>query len=294
MKPVLRIIRSASDTRSIQASYRTPQAAASIGIPTVPAPLPLSNIEKATLAVGLSWGAGLIDVIGYLTLYHAFVAHMTGNTVSSVMHGMGHNWPEMLHRGTPIPAFFAGLLAAEVALEAAKRRGRRNIAGRALAIEALCLAAFLGFGRWILGGGPRAAAEPTTPQFVFLVALMAVAMGAQSAALRKVGALTVFTTFITGTLTKLAQDLSEYLFWLRDRTRGRVRARLGKALRVSMKQESFQSVVLLTLLYFAYAGGAVFGVYGFHRWGVTIAAAPLALVLVTIGVDLVRPISPVP
>jgi uncharacterized membrane protein YoaK (UPF0700 family) len=260
----------------------------------VQSPLPLSNKEKAILAVGLSWGAGLIDVIGYLTLYHAFVAHMTGNTVSSVMHGMGHNWREMLHRGAPIPAFFAGLLAGEVALEAAKRRRRRHVASRALAIEAICLAAFLGFGTWILGAGPKAAAEPTTPQFVFLVALIAVAMGVQSAALRKVGALTVFTTFITGTLTKLAQDLSEYLFWLRDRTRGRFRNRLGKALRLSPRQESFQSVVLLALLYLAYGGGAVFGVFGFHRWGVTIAAAPLALVLVAIGADLARPISPVP
>jgi uncharacterized membrane protein YoaK (UPF0700 family) len=260
----------------------------------VPSPLPLSNVEKAILAVGLSWGAGLIDVLGYLTLYHAFVAHMTGNTVSSVMHGMEHNWPELLHRGTPIPAFFGGLLVAEVALEAAKRRGRRNVASRALAIEALCLAAFLGFGSWMLGGGPKGAAEPTTGQFVFLAALGAVAMGVQSAAMRKVGALTIFTTFITGTLTKLAQDLSEYLFWLRDRTRGRMAKRLGKALRLSMRQESFQSVVLLTLLYVAYGGGAMFGVFGFHRWGITIAAAPLTLVLVTIAVDLVRPISPVP
>jgi uncharacterized membrane protein YoaK (UPF0700 family) len=251
-------------------------------------------VEKATLAVGLSWGAGLIDVVGYLTLYKAFVAHMTGNTVSSVMHGMEHNWPELLHRGTPIPAFFAGLLAAEVALEAAKRHGRRNVATRALAIEAFCLGAFLGFGRWILGGGAPPVTEPTTPQFVFLVALIAVAMGVQSAAMRKVGALTIFTTFITGTLTKLAEDLGKYLFWLRDRTRGRVRQRLGKALRLSMRQESFQSVVLLALLYLAYGGGALFGVFGFHRWGVIIAAAPLTLVLVTIGVDLVRPISPVP
>jgi uncharacterized membrane protein YoaK (UPF0700 family) len=260
----------------------------------VPEPLPLRQKEKAILAVGLSGGAGLVDVVGYMTLYKAFVAHMTGNTVSSVMHGMNHNWPELLHRGAPIPAFFAGLLVAEVALEAAKRRRRKHVASHALAIEALCLGAFLGLGSWILGGGPKMAAEPTTGQFVLLVSLVAVAMGAQSAALRKVGALTVFTTFMTGTLTKLAQDLSEYMFWLRDRTRGRVAQRLGPALRLSMRQESFQSVVLLALLYLAYGGGALLGVFGFHRWGINIAAAPLILVLATIGADLVRPMSPVP
>lgn len=260
----------------------------------MPDPLPLRQKEKAILAVGLSGGAGLVDVVGYMTLYKAFVAHMTGNTVSSVMHGMAHNWTELLHRGTPIPAFFAGLLAAEVALEAAKRGRRKHVASHALAIEALCLAAFLGFGWWILGGGPKTAAEPTTGQFVLLVSLIAVAMGVQSAALRKIGALTIFTTFMTGTLTKLAQDLSEYLFWLRDRTRGRVAKRLGPALRLSMRQESFQSVVLLALLYFSYGAGAMLGVFGFHHWGVGIAAAPLMLVLLTIGVDLIRPMSPVP
>ena len=39
---------------------------------------------------------------------------------------------------------------------------------------------------------------------------------AAEAALRKIGALTLFTTFMTGTLTKLSNDLAEYFFWLHD------------------------------------------------------------------------------
>jgi uncharacterized membrane protein YoaK (UPF0700 family) len=253
----------------------------------------LSKTEKASLSVALSWGAGLIDVVGYLFLYHAFAAHMTGNTVSSVMHAYERNWPEVLHRGAPIPAFFAGLLAGEIALERAKRHKSHHVAAHAFAIEAVCLAVFLAVGLACFGATPHFP-HASEGMFVFLISLIAGAMGVQSASLRKIGALTIFTTFITGTLTKLANDLTIYLFWLRDRTKGRLRSRLGKALRVSPRKESFQAVFLLTSLYVAYAIGALAGAIGFHRWGVAVAAAPLGLVMIAIVVDYVRPISPVP
>jgi uncharacterized membrane protein YoaK (UPF0700 family) len=253
---------------------------------------PFNKKEKAAIAVALSWGAGLVDVLGYLTLYHAFVANMTGNTVTSVLHGQQRNWPELFHRGVPIAAFFLGLLAGEVTLESAKRAKRCRIATRAFAIEAACLGAFLALGLLRFGSTPRV--RPSAPMFVVLVSLIAVAMGVQSASLRKIGALTIFTTFITGTLTKLANDMAIYGFWLRDATRGRTRQRLGAALRLSPRQESFQSMVILTALYIAYAMGALVGAEGFHRWGVAMAAAPLLLVVCAIVVDFVRPISPMP
>jgi len=256
-------------------------------------PTPFSKKEKAAVAVALSWGAGLIDVVGYLTLYHAFVAHMTGNTVSTVLHGVERNWPDVLHRGVPIPAFFIGLLAGEITLEISKRRNRHRVTARALGLEALCLAAFLILGLLRFGATPHIR-EPSTPMFILLVSLIAAAMGVQSASLRKIGALTIFTTFITGTLTKLATDLADYLFWLRDRTRGRGSRRLTRALRLSARQESFQAVVLLSALYLAYVIGAFIGAIGFQHWGVAVAAAPLLLVLVAIVVDLIRPISPAP
>lgn len=256
-------------------------------------PKPFSKKEKVAVALVLSLGAGQVDVVGYLALYHAFVSHMTGNTVSTVLHGVEGNWAEVLHRGVPIPAFFVGLLAGEMTLEAAKRRKRRHIAARAFAIEAVCLAAFLAVGLLFFGTASPVRGPPTS-MFVGLVCPIAAAMGVQSASLRKVGALTIFTTFVTGTLTKLGADLSEYLFWLRDRTQGRVRARLGKALRLSPRQESFQSIIVLMCLYVSYGLGALAGAVGFRQWGVAIAAVPLGLVLCAVLLDLVRPISPVP
>lgn len=253
---------------------------------------PFNRKQKAAIAVALSWGAGLIDVLGYLTLYHAFVANMTGNTVTSVLHGVQGHWSETFHRGVPIAAFFVGLMPGEVTLESAKRAKRHRIAARAFAMEAICLGAFLTLS--MLRFGPTMRVRPSAAMFVLLVSLIAIAMGVQSASLRKIGALTIFTTFVTGTLTKLANDITVYCFWLRDVTRGRTRQRLGAALRLSPRQESFQSMVLLTVLYLAYAAGALVGAEGFYRWGLAMAAAPLGFVLCAMAIDIVRPISPVP
>lgn len=254
---------------------------------------PLQNWEKSIIAVALSWGAGVIDIVGYLSLHQAFAAHMTGNTVSSVLYGLDRDGPGLLHRLTPIPTFFLGLLAAEVIIESARRRGRRHIASRALGLEALCLAIFLALGLFRSGASANFR-ETSAPTFVLLIGLIAVAMGVQSASLRRIGALTIFTTFITGTLTKLADDLASYLFWLRDRVKGRLRQRLGVAMSLSPRRQSFQSVILLSALYLAYAAGALSGVTGFHHWGVAIAIGPLLLVSATVVVDLIRPMSPVP
>jgi uncharacterized membrane protein YoaK (UPF0700 family) len=261
-----------------------------------PASLPLSQKEKAVVALALSWSAGCVDALGYLALSGTFAAHMTGNTVSSVMHGVQGRWTEMVRRAMPIPLFFLGLLVGEVVLELAKRRGRRHIAARVLGIEAVCLGGFLGMGIWVLGTGPgEKIGNPKTWEFVVMVGLIAAAMGLQSASMRKVGAVTIFTTFITGTLTKLANDLSAYLFWVWDQIRAREkRGRWKRVMRLSWREESFQAVVVLLGLYVAYVMGALAGAVGFYRWGVLVAAAPLGVVMMGVAVDWVRPIAPMP
>lgn len=254
---------------------------------------PLSHKEKAVLALALSWAAGSIDALGYLLLFKAFVAHMSGNTVSVVLHAVDGQALEVLHRGVPIPAFFLGLLTGELVLEAANRRRRRRIVWRSLVIEAVCLSAFILLGFTLCG--PRPGTYPhSAAVFVLMTSLAALAMGVQNASLRRVGAVTIFTTHITGTLTKLANDLAEYLFWFRDRTRGRLAQRLAPTLRLSVRQTAFQAVILLSGLYLSYALGALAGALGFRRFGPGMAAAPLALVLGAILMDLLRPIAPAP
>jgi uncharacterized membrane protein YoaK (UPF0700 family) len=235
----------------------------------------------------------MTDVIGFLTLHHAFVVHMTGNTVSSVLYGVDRNWGDFFHRVLPIPWFFFGLLIGEILLELAHRHNSKRVAQRVLLAEAICFATFLGIGLSLYGTSPRID-QPTGALFILMVALIAIAMGVQSASLRRIGALTIFTTFMTGTLTKLANDLSTHVFWLHDRTHGRFRHRWLPALRLSWRQESFQAVLLLSGLYLCYAAGALVGSEGFYRWGVAIIAVPLALVVCAILVDFLRPIASMP
>ena len=136
----------------------------------------LSKTEKAALSVALSWGAGLIDIVGYQFLYHAFAAHMTGNTVSSVLHAYQRNWPELLHRCAPVPAFFAGLLAGEITLERAKRGKGKHVAAQAFVIEAILLAVFLIVG-WACYGATPHFRKASSGMFVFLISLNAYEAG---------------------------------------------------------------------------------------------------------------------
>ncbi len=58
-----------------------------------------------------------------------------------------------------------------------------------------------------------------SPAYFTLVALLAFAMGVQTATLTHVGALTIYTTFVTGTLTKLTESFTRVLFWGYDQLR---------------------------------------------------------------------------
>src|SRR6202044_3318427 len=55
-----------------------------------------------------------------------------------------------------------------------------------------------------------------SPVYFALVALLAFAMGIQTATLTHIGALTIYTTFVTGTLTKLTESFTRVLFWAYD------------------------------------------------------------------------------
>ncbi len=85
-----------------------------------------------------------------------------------------------------------------------------------------------------------------------MVALLAIPMGIQNVVIRKVSGINVYTTFVTGSLVKFAENLSLYLFWLRDRTRRRFRRRILKVLRISPRTLPFQRTALTLGLWTAY------------------------------------------
>ena len=235
-------------------------------------PGPLTNVEKVCLALAMTWAAGFVDLVGYFSLYGIYTANMTGNTVAMARHLSQLEWAGVVRRGWPILTFVFGLILGAFIYEAEERRRIKVPFPPAIGLEALLIAIFIAAA---IGNNFRADIPPQ-PAFKFfaMVALLAVAMGLQNVVIRKVGGLNVYTTFVTGSLVKFAENLSLYLFWLHDRTRGRLRSRLVKVIRMSPRSIPLRRAALTLGLWIAYLIGAVCGGVSIQRWALLGMLAP--------------------
>ncbi len=236
---------------------------------------PLTTIEKVNLALAMTWAAGFVDLVGYVSLYGLYTSHMTGNTVSMARHISELDWPGVVRRGWPIVTFIFGLMLGAFIYEAEKRRKIQVPFPTAIGLEALLIGIFI-----VAATGSHYKADiPPQPavKFFLMVALLAVPMGIQNVVIRKVGGINVYTTFVTGSLVKFAESLSEYLFWLRDRTRGRFRLRILKVLRVTPRLVTAQRAALTFGLWAIYLTGAVCGGFAVQQWKLLAMLAPFGL-----------------
>lgn len=251
---------------------------------------PLTTLEKVNLAVLMTWAAGFVDLVGYISLYGLYTSHMTGNTVAMARHISAMEWAGVVRRGWPILTFVFGLILGAFVYEAEKRCRIQVPFPTAIAIEAVLIAVFIAAAT----GSDFKADIPPQPagKFFVMVALLAIAMGIQNVVIRKVAGLNVYTTFVTGSLVKFAENLSQYAFWLRDRTRRRFRRRILKVLRISPRMLSFQRVLLTLGLWTAYLGGAVCGGFSIQRWALLGMVAPLVLLSAIALYGAFRPFLP--
>jgi uncharacterized membrane protein YoaK (UPF0700 family) len=164
------------------------------------APKPLSVGEKALVAVAVTWAAGFVDTTGYLRLSHIFTANMSGNTVRVSLGAATWNWNMAAQRFWPLVAFVTGLLISAAIHEAGHRREFTRTSAIVFGMEAMLLACFLALSRTVWAGNLQSG-EP----FYVCTALLGLAMGLQNATITRVGALSVKTTHITGTLTSFAE-----------------------------------------------------------------------------------------
>jgi uncharacterized membrane protein YoaK (UPF0700 family) len=211
---------------------------------------------RRRIALLLGGAAGYLDAVGYLTL-NLFTANMTGNTVLLGIFAGEGRWSAAERVVLALALFFAGATVAGVA---ARRQTR--LAGM-LAAEAAALLAGLVF--WVVAlRGVRGAVD--APGAFALIALFGLAMGIQSAAVRRVGEHRVSTTYVTGTLTSLATDVAaDLLTGLRRRGRtAEGRARQGTA-------------ALLVGVWGSYLAGALAGGFAEFRWSLWAVAAPIAV-----------------
>lgn len=192
------------------------------------------------LALELAGIAGFVDVVGYLTLHHLFTAHLTGNASKlGVALGQGH----LADAGplAAVPVLFAlGVALGTVAADAGR-------AWLALAAQFALVAAFMGYGSTVVhhGAGPA----ETSASFYALAALATVSLGLQTAALTRIDGSTVRTSYVSGTITRLAQSL--------------------------VRRDGDAPLALLAAIPFLYLAGATLGAWTLGRVGVWCLGVPL-------------------
>jgi uncharacterized membrane protein YoaK (UPF0700 family) len=156
---------------------------------------------RELLLVGLSLASGSVDALGYLLLGRVFVSNMTGNIVLLGL-ALGRIQVQASIRSlTALVGFCAGVAIGALACgRGGEGRPWPRRVTLTLAVEVAVLLVLAA--TWPL----------VVPSSLLLViGLAAVAMGMQSAAVRKVGVADVATTFVTGTLTGVVTHVAGLL-----------------------------------------------------------------------------------
>jgi len=128
-----------------------------------------------------------------------------------------------------------------------------------------------------------------------LIALPAAAMGVQTVTVTRVGSLRVYTTYLTGNLSKFAEAVVGYVFWLVDQWR---QDRSHPGLRPTWKREAKRHrllghALLTSGLWVAFLLGAWGGDYDALHVGVHALAWPIVALAALVVLDAKRPVAAV-
>ena len=242
--------------------------------------------EQSWAALLLAWVAAFSDAIGFLVLQQLGASFMSGNSMAMGVALGRLDWASVLQRGLPILVFFLGNMLGFLVLTQVRRWGIRSPFAVVFGLEALCLLAFLLLGTRALQGG---VIRPSPSGAFFLcVVLLTLAMGLQTATVRRASGQGVRTTFVTGVLSNWAQLLTQYLSWVRQQSKER---QMREIVRESMQQASFRHLLLLAGIWGCYVVGAICGSALELRMALSALAFPLCVLAVLIVLDVVRPLQ---
>jgi uncharacterized membrane protein YoaK (UPF0700 family) len=228
------------------------------------------------IAIVLTGVAGFVDAFGFLALDHVYTAQMSGNTIGLAVNLAAGRPFEALRHGLPIATFLLGLTVTAILIELGRRRGIRRLLAAALLLEAAALAVFAAWGGDLLA----VARQPGDDWSLFLlIAIAAVAMGIQNTSLRMSGVLGVYTTHVTGTISKMSEDAVRTLF-----------ARIAPG---DGKDEPHGTEMLLSAgIWASFLAGAVGAGLVTPLWGPNLTLLPAIAVLLAIaGTDIVAPLE---
>jgi uncharacterized membrane protein YoaK (UPF0700 family) len=233
------------------------------------------------MALLLTSIAGFIDAAGYVVLAHIFVANMSGNSVAAGLYAVERDWRLMFHRGFPVLVFVVGLILGGVVAEAQRPHGKRRAIGWCLLLESTFLGGFILYGAALIGWHGRLIPATLGAESVMVI-LPALAMGVQNVTLRASGALSIYTTHVTGTLTQLADDIVRWGQWMHGylKCRSPAARRWRRLLRMTPRHPVAQEAVFLAALWVVYVIGAIGGGVGIEFWGIISVSIPFAILAV--------------
>jgi uncharacterized membrane protein YoaK (UPF0700 family) len=235
-----------------------------------------------SVALALTWIAGLVDAIGFLSFARIYTANMSGNSVSLGIALAEQNWPTALLRFWPVLLYVWGLLLGRVLLEVGARLRISRIATLVFLLESI----LLGISAW-LGDLPQT--PPRQVETYTAIALLAFAMGMQNAALTRFSTLTLHSGFVTGTLLKANSELVKALTWIWENARNV--GGLVPALRAAIRQDSARLSLFLWITWSSYVVGAAIGTFGVHAVKTRSLIIPIAALILLMLVDLRQPLA---
>ncbi|HWF51283.1 MAG TPA: YoaK family protein [Solirubrobacteraceae bacterium] len=152
------------------------------------------------LMLALTLVTGFVDATSYLRIGHVFVANMTGNVVFLGFAIAGAHGLSIWESLVAVAAFLlGGLIGGRLGGGLGHHRGL--LLRAALSAQLVFLA-----GAAVVAGATGAGAVVATGTSYVLVVLLAVGMGIQNAAVRRLGVRDMTTTVLTMTLTGIAAD----------------------------------------------------------------------------------------
>lgn len=217
-------------------------------------------VQRLWLPIVLAWAAGFVDSLGFLALSHEFTSHMSGNAAATGAELGSGNLREAIIMASPIPGFVFGVCLGVAVDLWAKARNWRGAFPLVLFTQCALLICFM-----LVAAGHEYPAAKGSARFFALVEFLSVAMGLQAAALRRVQDIKVSTTFVTGMITNMAAEFTQYLLSKRDDP---ARGAFG-----------FHAV-LFGGIFLAFVVGGVGGAIGHRNLGPYALTAPLLVLLV--------------
>jgi uncharacterized membrane protein YoaK (UPF0700 family) len=159
----------------------------------------LSNIGQGDrwLSFGLAFVGGYCDAASFV-LARTFTGHVTGNLVLAAIAVAAHDWRAVLEHLSAIVTFLMGISLSVVIVRPLEAWPSLRLLPAIMGIEAILIVT-----------ASLALASDTAHGIEIFVIFVSLALGLQNGAFRRVGGISVHTTYLTGMITSLISTETE-------------------------------------------------------------------------------------